>query len=145
MKFSHFLHRSSRLILVCLIAAIFFAYIIFETYTDFSRLRALLGVVVFVSLAYSLSAHRKQVIWRPVVCGATLQFLLGVLFIRWPVGRRIFECFGNKVAQFLGFGKDGAEFVYGPYLVQDLGVFAFAVLTTIYFFSLCISVCYYIG
>lgn len=62
------------------------------------------------------------------------------------MGRSIFECFGNKVAQFLEFGKVGAAFVYGDALVYgDLSVFAFAVLTTIIFFSLCISVTYYLG
>ena len=57
--------------------------------------------------------------WRPVVCGFTLQFLFGVLFIRWPIGRDIFECFGDKVAEFLAFGKEGAAFVFGNFLVED--------------------------
>jgi pyrimidine nucleoside transport protein len=80
-----------------------------------------------------------------VVCGAIFQFLLGVLFIRWPVGRDIFACFGDKVAQFLGYGKEGAAFVYGDFLVHEKAIFAFAVLPAIYFFSLCISVAYYLG
>lgn len=70
---------------------------------------------------------------------------MGVLFIRWPVGRSIFQCFGEKVSQFLDFGKAGAEFVYGQYIVWELGVFAFAILSIIYFFSLWVSVLYYLG
>lgn len=80
-----------------------------------------------------------------MVCGALLQFVMGVLFIRWPVGRAIFECFGEKVADFLSFGTEGAAFVYDDYLVFEKGIFAFAVLTIIYFFSLCVSVLYYLG
>lgn len=146
------------------ILAGFFGYIIYETREDFSRLRALGGIVLFIAIAIIfsgklkfiniflndfnsfLSAHPKRINYRPVICGALFQFLLGLLFIRWPVGRSIFECFGNKVAQFLEFGKVGAAFVYGDALVYgDLSVFAFAVLTTIIFFSLCISVTYYLG
>jgi pyrimidine nucleoside transport protein len=98
-----------------------------------------------MTIGFSFSHNRSKIIWRPVVCGAVFQFLLGVLFIRWPVGRDIFACFGEKVSQFLGFGKDGAVFVYGSYLVKEKMVFAFAALPTIFFFSLCISVCYYLG
>lgn len=87
----------------------------------------------------------KQINWRPVICGAIFQFLLGILFIRWSVGRDIFQCFGDKVSAFLSFGKDGAVFVYGNEIVDKLQVFAFAVLPTIYFASLFISVCYYLG
>lgn len=57
----------------------------------------------------------------------------------------IFECFGDKVAQFLDYSKDGASFVFGNFLVIDEKVFAFAALPTIFFFSLCISVLYYLG
>lgn len=57
----------------------------------------------------------------------------------------IFKCFGDKVAAFLEYSKDGASFVFGDFLVIDEGVFAFAVLPTIFFFSLCISVLYYLG
>lgn len=82
---------------------------------------------------------------RPVVCGAILQFLLGIFCIRWTVGRTIFECFGDKVAAFLNFGLNGASFVFGDFLVIEENVFAFSALPTIFFFSLCISVLYYLG
>lgn len=77
--------------------------------------------------------------------GAAFQFILGVVFIRWSVGRSIFECFGSKVSQFLSFGKDGAAFVFGDYLVWNKGIFAFSVLPIVYFFSSCISVFHYLG
>lgn len=57
----------------------------------------------------------------------------------------IFQCFGNKVAEFLDYGKQGAAFVFGEFLVNEQNVFAFTALPTIFFFSLCISVLYYLG
>lgn len=94
---------------------------------------------------YLIEANRRLIVWRPVILGFILQFLLGVLFIRWPVGREIFECFGEKVSEFLDFGREGAAFVFGDFLVHEEGVFAFAVLPIIFFFSLCVSVSYYLG
>jgi len=135
----------SKFILVVLILAILIGYSIYETRADFARLRSLGGIAVFVSIGYLMSANRSLIIWRPVICGFMFQFLLGVIFIRWPVGREIFECFGDKVAEFLAFGKEGAAFVFGDFIVNEMGVFAFAVLPIIFFFSLCVSVSYYLG
>lgn len=60
-------------------------------------------------------------------------------------GRAIFECIGQKVATFLDFAKDGARFVYGEQIVVKETTFAFAVLPVIFFFSMCISILYYLG
>lgn len=52
---------------------------------------------------------------------------------------------GDKVATFLHYAHDGAEFVFGDLLVNELRVFAFSVLSTIFFLSFCISILYYLG
>lgn len=46
---------------------------------------------------------------------------------------------------FLDYAKAGSAFVYGEYLIYNLGVFAFAVLSVIFFFSMMISMLYYLG
>lgn len=68
-----------------------------------------------------------QVNWRPVICGALFQFLLGVFCIRMEIGRKIFGCIGNKVSTFLNYTVSGSSFVFGHFLVVEKGVFAFAV------------------
>lgn len=73
------------------------------------------------------------------------QFLLGIFCIKWSVGRAIFDCLGEKFAQFLGYSKDGAEFVFGNFLVHKEHVFVFSVLPAVFFFSLWVSVLYYLG
>jgi pyrimidine nucleoside transport protein len=67
-----------------------------------------------------------QIIWRPVILGLYIQFVLGLIIIRWSVGRSIFQCIGDKVATFLGYADAGSSFVYGDMLI-DAGVFAFKV------------------
>jgi pyrimidine nucleoside transport protein len=51
----------------------------------------------------------------------------------------------DKTLTFLLYSREGASFVFGNYLVNETEVFAFSVLPTIFFFSLCISVLYYLG
>ena len=42
-----------------------------------------------------------------------LQFVFGLITINWEGGRKILECIGSKVTQFLLYSEQGALFVYG--------------------------------
>ena len=54
-----------------------------------------------------------QVRWRPVLWGLGLQFVLGVLIIRWKPGYNFFRYLGDKVHVFLEFADEGSKFVFG--------------------------------
>lgn len=131
--------------MVLIVLAGIAGYLLYETREDFSRLRSLIGVVTILSVLFLISADRSKINWRPVICGAILQFCLALFCIRWAVGRLIFECFGEKVTTFLNYGQQGAAFVFGNFLVMEEKVFAFTALPIIFFFSLCVSVLYYYG
>ncbi|XP_065087903.1 solute carrier family 28 member 3 isoform X2 [Ochlerotatus camptorhynchus] len=128
---------------VILIAFALFCY--FETKDEPERLMSLIGMVALFCLAFVFSKHPTKINYRPVLLGVMFQFLLGLFCIRWEVGRSIFSCIGDKVATFLNYSADGAAFVYGEFIVRNEAVFAFAVLSVIYFFSFCISILYYMG
>lgn len=66
-----------------------------------------------------------QIRWRPVIWGLCMQFVFGLISIRWSVGRSIFQCFGEKIAAFLAYTDAGSTFVYGD--LVDNGYFAFKV------------------
>lgn len=71
--------------------------------------------------------------------------MLGILLIKWPTGRNAFKCFGDKVVTFLSYAQAGSLFVYGDLLTNQEAVFAFTVLPVTFFFSLMVSVTYYLG
>ncbi|XP_075166620.1 concentrative nucleoside transporter 2 [Haematobia irritans] len=127
---------------ILLIALAVFLY--FETKDQPQKLTSLVAPMVFILCGYIFSTDRSAIKWRIVVTGITCQFILGVLCIRWSVGRSIFECVGNKTATFLAFADEGSRFVYGDTII-DQGVFAFAILSVIFFFSFFISILYYLG
>lgn len=52
---------------------------------------------------------------------------MAVFCIRIEIGRRIFECIGEKVSGLLNFSRVGARFVYGDLLIHEAHVLAFAV------------------
>ncbi|EZA61523.1 hypothetical protein DMN91_003553 [Ooceraea biroi] len=128
--------------LLVLVAII--TFLIIDTADSRYRLISLLGVVVMLGLGWLFSKHPGQVNWRPVFWGLILQFTFGLITLRWPVGRSIFQCLSGKVASFLDFAKAGAAFVFSEDIVSK-GVFAFAVLPVIFFFSFAVQILCYIG
>ncbi|CAD6998646.1 unnamed protein product [Ceratitis capitata] len=133
---------SSIMLLVLLILLAVFLY--FQTKEDRNKLRSLLAPCVLILAGYAFSYDRKAIKWRTVISGIACQFILGIMCLRWDVGRKIFECIGNKVATFLSFSDEGSRFVFGNAVIDD-GIFAFAILPVIFFFSFFISILHYWG
>jgi concentrative nucleoside transporter, CNT family len=107
------------------------------------RFVALIGLLVFIAIAYAISVNRKMVQWKPVLWGVALQFIFAVFILRTPIGLSVFQFLGNIVTQFLNFSDAGARFVFGENF-EDF-FFAFKVLPTIIFFSAFISLLYHYG
>ncbi|XP_034951722.1 solute carrier family 28 member 3-like [Chelonus insularis] len=120
----------------------FIVFLIFDTIESRERLISGIGVVVLMTFGFVFSKYPRQVNWRPVIWGLILQFGFGLITIRWPAGRAIFQCMAEKVATFLAFAKDGSSFVFSE---QLSGIFAFSVLPVIFFFSFMIQILYYLG
>ncbi|XP_020284175.1 solute carrier family 28 member 3-like [Pseudomyrmex gracilis] len=129
--------------LLVLLAVIIF--LIIDTAEHRYRLISILGVIVLLGVGWIFSKHPEQIKWRTVFWGLILQFLLGLIMLRWPVGRSIFECISNKVATFLNFAKAGSRFVFSNELVDKIAVFAFTVLPVLFFFSFFVQILTYLG
>lgn len=106
------------------------------------RLISLVGLLVFVGIAYGSSVNRNAIRWQPVLWGIALQISLAVLILRTPLGLRIFQMLGEGVTQFLAFSDVGASFLFGETLVAEVPI-AFKILPTIVFFSAVISIFYH--
>ncbi|MEO1208343.1 MAG: NupC/NupG family nucleoside CNT transporter [Cyanobacteria bacterium J06638_20] len=107
------------------------------------RLIALLGLGIFVAIAYGMSTNRQAIRWQPILWGIALQLIFALFIIRTPIGLAIFQFLGDVVTQFLNFSDAGASFVFGENFQEFF--FAFKVLPTIIFFSAFISLLYFFG
>lgn len=112
-KFSIFIHLLPLLIILIIT-------ILFINFLTINFVHLLPLSIILMIIKYA------QIKWRPVFWGLILQFVLGVLTLRWAVGRSVFQCISDKVATFLDFAKVGASFVFSENIVNN-GVFAFAV------------------
>lgn len=119
-------------------------------------LRALIGIVTLLGIAYCLSSDRNRINWRVVTGGLLLQFLIAALLLgNVPGVAVIFEVLTKFFVALFGFAMDGSEFVFGVLgnpqaIAEEFGtdrnfVFAFHALPMIIFFSALSSLLYYMG
>ena len=132
------------------------------------RLRSLIGLLALAGTAWALSVDRSRIQWRVVGWGIGLQIVFAVFILKTPVGAGIFDAASAAVVALLGFTVDGARFIFGNLVFDNVPVgtgpvgqgqftelpgqvartgaaFAFNVLPTIIFFSSLMTVLYHLG
>src|SRR3954463_16438256 len=113
-----------------------------------SRLTGVFGIVALVAIAIALSHNRRQIRWRVVAWGLTLQLLFAIFVLRIPAGQQLFRALGSFVTGILNSSYIGSQFVFGELGKPNssLGViFAFQLLPAIIFVSALFAIMYYLG
>ncbi len=112
-----------------------------------ARFTGLLGLLVFLGLAYALSTNRHAIRWKTVAWGLGLQIVFAFLVIKWSYGQTVLSSISGVITGLLGHSADGSSLVFGYLGVPSnpLSVFAFAVLPTIIFVSAFFAMLYHIG
>ena len=118
-------------------------------------IRALLGLAIFIGIAYLLSGNRRAISWRLVGIGVLLQVIIALLISNVPFVQSAFRLLSEGFVSFLGFALDGAEFLYGDLAKNSDNVdgarhslgflFVFQALPTVIFFSSITAGLYYLG
>ena len=122
------------------------------------RVRAVLGVAVFISVTAACSADIRHIRWRTVAWGLSLQMLLAFVILKLVIGGvrpgyALFTAIARVAERFMKFTDAGSRFIFGelanPEVVSQLFpggfVFAFTALPIIIFISSFFSVLYHFG
>jgi concentrative nucleoside transporter, CNT family len=107
------------------------------------RLISVVGIVVFIGLAWLMSSHKRRVNPRIIVGGLLLQFAFAAIILQTTYGSEVFDLLDSAFTTLLSCVNAGSEFVFGPGFAEHF--FAFKVLPTIIFFSAFMSIFYYYG
>lgn len=78
------------------------------------NLVAILGIPVFIGLAWLLSLRRTAFPWRTVVAGLALQGCFALVILRTEAGLWVFAWTQGAFNRLLGFAGEGARMVFGP-------------------------------
>lgn len=114
-------------------------------------LRALIGIVVLLSLAWLMSTNRKRFPWRVVGWGMALQLGLAALILGTGVGYGALDGARLFIDKLASMTDNGAAAVFGDIGLGPQGklgfVFAFSTkgLIVIIFFAALMSVLYHLG
>ena len=93
--------RYSALIINGVVISAFLIFLIVDSSDDRRRLLSILGLVFIIIFGAVFSKHPGRIRWRHVMWGLALQFIFGLIILRWSVGRNVFDCFGKKVNTFI--------------------------------------------
>jgi concentrative nucleoside transporter, CNT family len=120
------------------------------------RITSIIGYFILLFLAWLISTNRKNVNWRVIIWGATIQVIFAGFLFLFPAGTKVFMLINKIVISILDSAMAGTEFVFGRLAVgpggvngageTSLGYFlAFQALPTIVFFAALVALLYYIG
>jgi CNT family concentrative nucleoside transporter len=112
------------------------------------QLTGILGLAVFLTVAYALSSNRRAIRWRTVLWGLGLQILFALIVLKLPVGQRVLATAGAAITKLLDYSYAGSSLVFGALGAKNSSfgsIFAFQVLPTIIFISAFFAVLYHIG
>ncbi|KAG0421110.1 hypothetical protein HPB47_002987, partial [Ixodes persulcatus] len=87
--------------------------LVVDAYNNLGRLISIAGALALILLGFIFSNSRSAINWYQIMWGIMLQFVLGVLVLRWAHGRDALQCIADKVKTFLSFTFDGSTFVFG--------------------------------
>jgi len=114
------------------------------------NLTGLLGIGLFVLVAWGLSSARGRFPVRIVLGGLALQLVLAFLLMRFKPVVLLFEWVAWVISRVIGMADAGIEFVFGPVIADvsqsPLGfVFAIHALSIIIYFAALMAVLYHVG
>ena len=107
------------------------------------RLISLLGLVVFLSLAWALSENRRRMNFRLIISGVALQFGLAAFLLRTSPGQKLYGMASDFITVLVECSDQGSAFLFGEALVKDCPGFTF--LPAIIFVSALTAVLFHLG
>ena len=107
----------------------------------------LFGLAVLVGIAWLFSNNKRNVDWKLVGIGISLQIAFAALVLLVPGGKDVFDAIGQGFVRILSFVGEGSRFIFGDLMdTTKFGfIFAFQVLPTIIFFAAFMGVLYHLG
>ena len=92
------------------------------------RLQGVLGIVVFLGIAWIVSEKRKSVRLRTILTGVIVQFAIAAILLYVPFFKQFFLLLNNVVLALDSATRAGTSFVFGylgggppPFMLQDPG------------------------
>ena len=110
----------------------------------------ILGIFTLLMIAYAMSNNRKEINYKLVAWGLSIQIIFALLILKSPFGKPLFRYLDEIIKKVISFSDAGSDFLFKSF-IPDVGFhvglvnFAFRALPTIIFFSGLMAVMYHFG
>lgn len=107
---------------------------------------SVLGLIIFLGIAYLFSNDRKNINYRAVVSMFVIQIVLGWFMLDTKIGGKIIAGITSAFNKILSFGNEGTEFVFGGLVkgIDGQPIFFINTLVLIVFISTLLSLLTYL-
>ena len=108
----------------------------------------IIGIVVFLFIAWLMSENRKHIVWRPVLLGMAMIFVLGWILLGTKFGNTVKEAGGNGITAFIHCADVGAKAIFNEKLINgasDLCCPGLTFLPSLIFIGALSAALYYLG
>lgn len=111
------------------------------------RYSGILGILVFLLIAYLMSNNRKKIPYKTVIIGLVTQFVIALFMLKTAVGEEIFDFVNRVFVKVLSYSDQGSRFLFGKLVdSHDIGAtVAFQVLPLIIFVSALMGILVHFG
>lgn len=111
------------------------------------RYSGILGILIFLLIAYLLSNNRKKIPYKTVIFGLITQFVVALFMLKTVVGEEIFDFVNRLFVKVLSYSDQGSRFLFGKLVdSHDIGAtVAFQVLPLIIFVSALMGILVHFG
>ncbi|EGD93499.1 H+/nucleoside cotransporter [Trichophyton tonsurans CBS 112818] len=109
-----------------------------------NRAISLFGLALLLFCLWVTSKNRKKIVWRTVIVGMLVQFVIAIFVLRTTVGYDIFHFISQRTTDLLGFASLGTQFLTTPDAAKIKWFLANVVPAIIFFVSL-VQLLYYVG
>ncbi|KAK2867763.1 hypothetical protein FQN49_003495 [Arthroderma sp. PD_2] len=134
----------SAAVVVCVILIGAFVSEESQDNTRENRAISLFGLALLLFCLWLTSKNRKKIIWRTVIVGMLMQFVIALFVLRTQVGFDIFHFISQRATDLLGFASLGTQFLTTE-AAKDVKWFLVGVVPAIIFFVSLVQLLYYIG
>ena len=112
-----------------------------------SVFRGALGVFSLLFISFLFSRNRKEIDWKLVGKGLSIQIIFAILILKVPFVSKSFEFIGKIFTKIISFTQDGTIFLFRSFetgvIESPLANFVVMILPTVIFFSALTSLLYY--
>ena len=105
-------------------------------------IRFFIGLIFILFIAYLFSSSRKEINWKLILSGISLQIIFALLISNVGFVENIFKSISEFFVLLIGFSKQGTLFLFPD---ASFNGFAFSALPVVILFSSISAFLYYFG